>query len=144
MPFALHPRLETDTFEVARLTLSRLLLMNDARFPWLVLVPEREGMREIHELPPADRALLVEEVARASEVLIELYAPDKINVGALGNVVPQLHLHVVARFTGDAAWPGPVWGSGSAVLYDEATLHANRERLAQAWGLAAQPARMGE
>lgn len=98
--------------------------MKDRRFPWLILVPEREGVREIHELAAADRAALIEEVARASSALARLFRPDKMNVGALGNVVPQLHVHVVARFASDPAWPGPVWGSGPAVPYPEEELEA--------------------
>jgi diadenosine tetraphosphate (Ap4A) HIT family hydrolase len=107
--------------------------MRDRRFPWLILVPARDSVREIHELAPADRALLVEEVARASEVLTELCRPEKINLGALGNLVPQLHIHVVARSAADPAWPGPVWGSGAAVPYPAAELEELRERLTAAW-----------
>jgi diadenosine tetraphosphate (Ap4A) HIT family hydrolase len=131
--FALHPTLARDTVEIAALSLCRLLLMNDRRFPWLILVPERESLREIHELAPADRTDLVEEIARASEALVRLFQPDKVNVGALGNLVPQLHVHVVARFAADAAWPGPVWGSGAAVPYPDIELAALRERLAAAF-----------
>ena len=137
MPFALHPKLARDTVEVIRLPLSRVLLMNDRRFPWLILVPERgerDSVREIHELPAADRAELIEEIAQASEVLKRLFQPDKLNVGALGNIVPQLHIHVVARTAADPAWPGPVWGSGAAVAYQESELGEVRERLAAAFG----------
>jgi diadenosine tetraphosphate (Ap4A) HIT family hydrolase len=129
----LHPTLARDTAEVARLPLCRLLLVNDRRFPWLILVPDREAAREIHELAPADRAALVEEIARVGEVMTRLFQPDKLNIGALGNIVPQLHVHVVARFAADLAWPGPVWGSGAAVPYEDADLAAIRERLATAF-----------
>lgn len=132
MPFALHPTLARDTVEVARLPLCRALLMKDRRFPWLILVPERDGVRDIDELPPADRAMLVEEIARASHALRRLFQPEKLNVGALGNIVPQLHVHVVARFRTDAAWPGPVWGSGAAEPYGEDELEELRGRLAPA------------
>lgn len=132
MPFALHPTLARDTVEVDRLPLCRVLLMNDRRFPWLILVPERPSVREIHELPAEDRAELVEEIAQASEVLKRLFEPDKLNVGALGNVVPQLHVHVVARSATDSAWPGPVWGSGTAIPYAESELEEIRGRLASA------------
>jgi len=125
----LHPTLARDTVEVARLPLCRVLLMNDRRYPWLVLVPEREGVREIHELPAGDRAALIEEISRVSETLERLVRPDKMNVGALGNIVPQLHVHVVARFAADPAWPGPVWGSGPAVPYDGGELEEMRGRL---------------
>ena len=133
MPFALHPRLAQDTVELARLSLCRVLVMKDRRFPWLILVPEREAVREIHELAPEDRAALVEEIARAGEVLTLLYQPDKLNVGVLGNLVPQLHIHVVARRTTDPAWPGPVWGFGTAVPYEESELTETRERLSGAF-----------
>lgn len=123
MSFTLHPALERDTVlvtpatPVTRLALCRVLLMRDRRFPWLILVPERDSVREIMDLAPADRGILIEEIALVSEALMRLVRPDKLNVGALGNVVPQLHVHVVARFTSDPAWPGPVWGSGAAEPY---------------------------
>jgi diadenosine tetraphosphate (Ap4A) HIT family hydrolase len=117
---------------VARLPLCRALLMNDRRFPWLILVPERNSVREIHQLSPADRAALIEEIAQGSGVLERLFHPDKLNVGALGNIVPQLHVHVVARNAGDPAWPGPVWGSGAAVPYGKDEIEEVRARLAAA------------
>lgn len=128
--FILHPSLARDTVEVARLSLCRVLLMKDHRFPWLILVPEREGIREIHELPPEDRSQLMEEIVRTSQALVGLFRPAKLNVGALGNIVPQLHVHVVARFEDDPAWPGPVWGSGPAVAYTNEELAEIRERIA--------------
>ncbi|HRQ65371.1 MAG TPA: HIT family protein, partial [Xanthomonadaceae bacterium] len=115
--FELHPRLDADTIALAELPLCSVRLMNDARFPWLILVPRRAGVCEIAELDPWDRQALMEEVARASVALRQVVATDRINVAALGNVVPQLHVHVVARLHGDAAWPGPVWGSGAAQPY---------------------------
>lgn len=133
MTFALHPTLARDTVLVSQLPLCCVLLMKDRRFPWLILVPERDSVREIYELSEADRAELVEEIARVSEVLQQLFQPDKLNVGALGNVVPQLHVHVVARFATDPAWPGPVWGSGSAEPYAEAELEEIRGRLVAAF-----------
>lgn len=126
----LHPTLARDTVEVARLPLCRVLLMKDRRFPWLILVPEREEIREIHELSSEDRSQLIEEIAQAGEVLERLFCPAKLNVGALGNIVPQLHVHVVARFENDSAWPGPVWGSGPALPYTDAELAEIRDRLA--------------
>lgn len=125
----LHPTLARDTVEVTRLSLCRVLLMKDRRFPWLILVPEREEIREIHELPSEDRSQLIEEIALAGEALERLFRPAKLNVGALGNIVPQLHVHVVARFETDPAWPGPVWGSGPAVPYTDVELDNLRERL---------------
>lgn len=123
MSFALHPRLAADTFAVGDLELCRVLLMNDARYPWLILVPRRDGLREIHELGTADRAMLMDESCRVAEVMQAQFAPDKLNIGVLGNIVPQLHMHHIARFTGDPAWPGPVWGHSPAVAY------ADRNRL---------------
>ena len=109
--FALDRRLAADTVELARWPLSLVLLMNERRWPWLILVPRRPGLRDIDELPPADRTVLIEETARASRALKDTVRPAKINVAALGNLVPQLHLHVIARFTDDPAWPRPVWGT---------------------------------
>lgn len=111
--FALHPRLAADTTQIAHWPLCRVLLMNDARFPWLILVPERPEMREIHDLAAADRATLAEEIARASRLMQDRLQAHKMNVAALGNQVPQLHVHVIARFTGDPAWPNPVWSQGA-------------------------------
>lgn len=117
--FQLHERLAADTIPVADWALSRVLLMNDARYPWLILVPRRAGLSELHDLKHAERMVLIEEINRVSLGLKTLTNAIKINVGALGNLVPQLHIHVVARKQGDAAWPGPVWGSGSAVAYEQ-------------------------
>lgn len=126
--FRLDPRLATDTLPVGSLELSRVLLMNDSRFPWLIVVPERENLTELTDLAPADRARLMEEIAVASRALQAVARPDKINVGALGNVVRQLHVHVVARRNGDAVWPGPVWGAGTAIAYGP----GERERILDA------------
>lgn len=108
--FTLDDRLAADTVEIARWTLCRVLLMNDRSYPWLILVPQREGVTEVHDLTPQDRRRLMDETARAAEMLHRFTQADKMNVAALGNVVPQLHVHVIARFTDDPAWPGPVWG----------------------------------
>ncbi len=115
--FQLHERLAADCCLVADWTLSRLLLADDARFPWLILVPRCAGISEIHELDPSDRSILIEEITRASIGLRKMTGATKINVGALGNVVVQLHVHIVARHPGDAAWPGPVWGNGAPLRY---------------------------
>jgi diadenosine tetraphosphate (Ap4A) HIT family hydrolase len=122
--FTLHPRLTTDTVFVADWELSRVHLMDDARYPWLVLVPRRVDVIELFDLSQADQALLMEEVACASRCLKALGGVTKINVGALGNLVPQLHVHVVARHPGDPAWPGPVWGHSPAVPYQAAARDA--------------------
>ena len=117
MSFTLHPRLAADTSFIADWPLCRVLLMEDARYFWLVLVPRRDGVTEITDLSAEDRALLMEETARAGEII---KGGAKLNIGALGNLVTQLHLHVVARHPGDPAWPGPVWGHSPAVAYDDA------------------------
>ena len=127
--FVLHPRLAADTAFVADWRLSRVLLMDDARYPWLVLVPRRADVTELFELMADDRAVLTEEIAHAAHVLKTLSGAQKINIGALGNMVPQLHVHVVARNEGDAAWPGPVWGHGTAVRYEPARRDAFVEEL---------------
>ena len=130
----LDPRLEQDTAFLTELPLSRVLLLRDARYRWLVLVPARPGLRELHDLDAPDRGRLVEEIALVSRVLERLYAPDKINVGALGNIVSQLHVHVVARNEGDPAWPGPVWGHSAAEPYAPDDLAKIGEELIAAIG----------
>ena len=116
--FQLNDRLKNDTLEIGRLELSLLLLINDRALPWFILVPEREGIKEIDELSADDQILLIKEIAWASQAIRRLYHPDKINIGALGNLVPQLHVHVVGRFVSDRAWPGPIWGTGPMQPYE--------------------------
>ncbi|MCZ6511581.1 MAG: HIT family protein, partial [Alphaproteobacteria bacterium] len=108
--FDLHPQLAADTVEVARWACSRVLLINDATYPWLILVPQRPGLRELHDLSADDLAQVTAEIVGASEAMERLFRPDKMNVAALGNQVSQLHIHVIARFEDDPAWPKPVWG----------------------------------
>lgn len=115
--FQLDPRLAADTVFVADWKLCRVLLMDDAQFPWLVLVPRRTGLVELDDLDEGDRTRLMHEIQRAMKALRAVVECDKLNVGALGNIVRQLHVHVVARREGDAAWPGPVWGHGPARRY---------------------------
>jgi diadenosine tetraphosphate (Ap4A) HIT family hydrolase len=118
-PFALDPRLAADTRAVISLPLCDVRLMDDARYAWLVLVPRRADIAEVNELASDDQARLWREVASAASALRAAAPCDKINIGALGNIVRQLHVHVVARRVGDAAWPGPVWGHGRSVAYDD-------------------------
>lgn len=108
--FRLNIQLAADTHPVGEMKLSRLLLMNDANFPWLILVPRRADVSEIMDLSIEDRLELMEEICAVGACLKDLTGALKINVGALGNMVRQLHVHVIARFAGDPAWPGPVWG----------------------------------
>jgi diadenosine tetraphosphate (Ap4A) HIT family hydrolase len=117
--FALDPRLAADTRAVASLPLCELLLMDDARWPWLILVPRRAGLIEIADLHGDEQAVLWQEVNRAAAALRAVAPCDKLNLGALGNIVRQLHVHVVARLEGDPAWPGPVWGHGARVARDD-------------------------
>ncbi len=128
--FTLDPRLSADTLHIGDLALSRVLLMDDARFPWLILVPRRPEVSEITDLAGPDAAALWEEIRLTVGVMQSLAKPDKVNVAALGNVVAQLHVHVVGRFLSDPAWPGPVWGHGSRTPYP---LHA-RAQLAERAG----------
>ncbi|HEX5953701.1 MAG TPA: HIT family protein [Rhodanobacteraceae bacterium] len=115
--FELDPRLAHDAAFVADWQLCRVLLMDDARFPWLVLVPRRAGLVELDDLDETGNARLMHEIRRAMETLRGVAGYEKTNVGALGNIVRQLHVHVVARREEDAAWPGPVWGHGPAQRY---------------------------
>jgi len=132
--FALDPRLAADTLAIGDLPLSRALLMNDARFPWVILVPRRAGLIELTDLDAAERTQLTQELAQVAEILQAWPAAEKINIGMLGNIVRQFHAHVIARRTDDAAWPGPVWGSGAAIRYDasecDATLAWFNDRFA--------------
>ncbi|MDQ6986336.1 MAG: HIT domain-containing protein [Mariprofundaceae bacterium] len=113
----LNERLAEDCFIVGHFPLSVLLLMNDARYPWFVLVPQRENISEIQQLYEADRHQLMDESCSLSLALREGFAADRINVAALGNVVSQLHVHHIVRYTSDDAWPLPVWGRFPAVSY---------------------------
>lgn len=117
--FELDSRLQNDTFFVCDLTLSRVLLMNDSQFPWLILVPMRNDVAEIIDLTEQEQQMLLSESAKVSKAMQNLFSPHKLNVAALGNVVKQLHVHHVARFENDVAWPKPVWGNQSSVAYEE-------------------------
>lgn len=118
--FALHERLATDTFFINDSPLCSVLLMNNQLFPWLILVPRIANAHEIIDLNHTDQHRLMDDIATASHILKTLFTPDKLNVAALGNQVPQLHIHVIARFVSDAAWPNPVWGA-KRELYSEPT-----------------------
>jgi diadenosine tetraphosphate (Ap4A) HIT family hydrolase len=131
--FVLHERLAADTITLADWPLCRVLLMNDASYPWLILVPRRAGLTELHAVAAGDRSALFDEIARASLALTSGFTPDKINVGALGNMVPQLHIHVIARFRSDPAWPGPVWGKQPPLPYESAALQQRIETLKAAF-----------
>jgi diadenosine tetraphosphate (Ap4A) HIT family hydrolase len=115
--FELDPRLDADSTPVMWLGLCELRITNERRWPWLVLVPQRPGIEEIFELTPLDQAMLTFETNMVAQALRDATGCTKINIGALGNIVRQLHVHVIARTEGDAAWPGPVWGYGPREPY---------------------------
>ena len=117
--YELHHQLKQDTFYLGHFKLCDVLLMNDARYPWVILVPRRENITEVFQLSDADQHLLSTESAFVAKQLSSLVAADKMNIAALGNIVSQLHIHHVARYQTDEAWPAPIWGTGSAVIYSE-------------------------
>jgi diadenosine tetraphosphate (Ap4A) HIT family hydrolase len=118
--WSLHPQLAQDTVPVDDLPLSRVLLANDANYPWLILVPRQADLVELIDLEESEQARLMREVAEVAAVLRQITACDKLNIAALGNQVPQLHVHVIARRRSDAAWPKPVWGAAPPKAYDAA------------------------
>jgi diadenosine tetraphosphate (Ap4A) HIT family hydrolase len=120
--WSLHPQLARDTINIGDLPLCRALVINDANYPWLLLVPRREGMIELIDLGEVERAQLMTEIARVAHALKDVTQCDKLNIAALGNVVPQLHVHIIARRHGDAAWPRPVWGVVPALAYAPAEI----------------------
>jgi diadenosine tetraphosphate (Ap4A) HIT family hydrolase len=127
--FELHPDLLRDCFAVGDFPLCRLLAMNDANYPWFVLVPKRAGLRELYDLSDSDRARFMHESAYLARQLAAEFRADKMNVAALGNVTPQLHIHHVVRYKNDPAWPAPIWGKVPARQYDAASRAALMERL---------------
>ncbi|MBC8519546.1 MAG: HIT family protein [Gammaproteobacteria bacterium] len=113
----IHPKLIEDTKYLGKLELSHCLLMNDSRYPWIILVPDVDDAEEIYQLTEEQSVLLMNESCLIQQLIVDLFHPDKLNLGALGNIVPQLHLHHIARESGDPAWPGPVWGHSPAIPY---------------------------
>lgn len=133
--FTLHPQLEKDGIVMGDFPLSRLLLLNDARYPWFILVPRREAITEIYQLCEDDQQQLLRESSQLGQFVMESFSGDKLNIGALGNLVPQLHLHHIVRYQSDEAWPGPVWGVGSALPFRPDEVEILRDKF-QALGLA--------
>lgn len=131
MEFELDPRLAADCHRLGSLPLCELLLMNDAQYPWCILVPRRAGIHEIYELAAVDQAHLLAESVALGRALRTVFGGDKLNVAALGNVVPQLHLHHIVRRVGDPAWPGPVWGKALPQPYTAQQAQGFAERLGQ-------------
>ncbi|ORT50373.1 HIT family hydrolase [Vibrio sp. qd031] len=119
MSFALHPKLHQDTTLLGEFPLSLALLIKDDAAPWVVLVPKLDNIKELHHLTVRQQQQLLSEVQTVSQTLEAIFQPDKLNIGALGNLVPQFHFHVVARFNNDIAWPGPIWGNTQGRQRDE-------------------------
>ena len=127
--FVLHERLEADTVSLGQSRLCDIRLMNDSHWPWILLVPRVVGVREIYQLTAEQQRQLMAESSLLGEGMMALFDGDKFNVAALGNMVPQLHLHHIVRFEGDPAWPGPVWGKLTPKPYSDEALTALTERL---------------
>lgn len=127
--FELDPRLQQDTLPVGDFPLCRLLLMNDAQYPWFVLVPRREEIVEVFQLDVEDQRTFWQETTELAEILKDTFGADKMNVAALGNVVSQLHMHVIVRRHGDPAWPAPIWGKHPAQPYTAEQVAVIREKL---------------
>ncbi len=127
--FTLHPQLAKDTLPVGELSICKVLLMNNQRLPWLILVPKRVGMREVYELKEAEQAQLTTESSMLGEMLMKEFSGHKLNVGAIGNLVPQLHIHHVVRFEHDPVWPNPVWGNIAPKPYTAVQLKQTLKRL---------------
>ncbi|MCP4432384.1 MAG: HIT domain-containing protein [Gammaproteobacteria bacterium] len=125
----IHPQLQQDCILLGRFQLSHLLLMNDASYPWFILVPDRFDITEIYQLTKIDQHQLCEESGLLSNLLMETFHGEKLNIAAIGNLVPQLHLHHVIRYKNDRAWPSPVWGRFSAVAYEDSELDRLLDRL---------------
>ena len=125
----LHPQFEKDCIVLGKFELCHLLLMNDRQYPWCILVPDRDDIKEIYELSDKDQIQLSRESALLAAGMMKLFAGDKMNIAALGNVVAQLHIHHIVRFETDPAWPAPVWGKLPAQAYDQAALAAIIQQL---------------
>jgi len=138
--FELDERLAQDCAVIGDFPLSRVLLNRDANYPWFILVPRRAGIREIFELEEADQQQLLRESSHFSRQLFALFNADKLNIAALGNQVPQLHLHHIVRYTSDPAWPGPVWGSVASTAYAPAQLAEIQQRVSAALEAGFTPA----
>ena len=128
-PWSLHPQLARDTVDLGELPLARVRVVNDANWPWLLLVPRRLGVREIIDLEEVEQAQLMTEITRTARAVKTVTQCDKLNIAALGNAVPQLHVHIIARREGDAGWPRPVWGAAPPVAYEKNVLEQFIESL---------------
>ncbi len=129
MTFQLHPRLQQDSIELGRFKLSRLLLINDSQYPWFVLVPERTAISEVYQLSAQEQIVLQQESSFLAENLAKIYQADKMNIAAIGNRVPQLHIHHIVRYKNDIAWPAPVWGKFDVLPYTEQAIEKTKALL---------------
>lgn len=136
----LHPQLEKDCIVLGEFKLCSLLLLNDANYPWFILLPRRENICEIHQLAEADQQQLMTESMFFSRCLEQVFCPDKINIAALGNVVPQLHIHHIARFSSDACWPAPVWGATTPRPYQLKQIETIKNQLFEYFSQYKKPA----
>ncbi len=125
----LHPQLEKDCFIIGQLPLCAVLLLNDSNYPWFILVPQREDITEIHQLSEADQQQLMRESSMLASCIEKEFNADKINIAALGNMVPQLHVHHIVRYKTDPAWPAPVWGKHCSVKYSNIEVNAIRSAI---------------
>jgi len=125
----LHPQLEKDCILIGEFSLCSLLLLNDTNYPWFILLPNRENVTELHQLPTDDQQQFLKESMFFSRCLEQTLHPDKLNIAALGNVVPQLHIHHIARFTTDVCWPEPVWGKANAIPYTKNELKELKKQI---------------
>lgn len=132
LKFELDPQLQNDTVVLGKFPLSLVLMSRDANYPWCILVPRRKGVYAVHHLAEEDRQQLMKESCHLAEVMADVFVPDRMNVAALGNVVPQLHVHHVARFKTDPAWPKPIWGVVEAKVFTEEELGERVARLRSA------------
>lgn len=130
MTTTLHPQLEEDCIEIGRFKLCRLLMMNDSNYPWFILVPDRENITEAYQLDETDQMELFIEVMRFGEKVMAEFQGDKLNIGSLGNIVSQLHVHIIVRYKTDPAWPKPVWGAVEPVPYKPKQINAIKSKLA--------------
>jgi len=133
MPFLLHPRLQQDSILIGQFKLSELRLINDSQYPWFILVPKRADISEIYQLSEIDQQQLQQESSLLTQTLDQLFIADKMNIAAIGNIVPQLHIHHIVRFKTDIAWPAPVWGKFDAVPYNKGQAEEITNRIKEAF-----------
>ncbi|MBX9711649.1 MAG: HIT family protein [Xanthobacteraceae bacterium] len=129
--WTLHSQLRTDTINIGDLPLSQVLIIKDSNYPWLLLVPRRVGVSDITDLNEVEQGQLMTEINRVAVAVKAITKPDKLNIAALGNLVPQLHIHVIGRRTSDAAWPRPVWGAVPPIGYDPVEMDGFKKALRQ-------------